>query len=271
LTIDRGAKANMQRDISATATVAMHVFSRALVSLAVFVVACEIAVAVPLPPPRPPDLAVPAVETTVAQPTPQDNDALRAQVLASHRVIGEALPPISDKGGCGIDAPLRLDAIVLADGTKVTLSPAVILRASLASAVADWVRNDLAPAIAKGDRLASIEGTGGYACRSRDSIVGAKLSEHAIGNALDLHALRTERGKLFVIAPSKDDSDDVKAFRALMKKSACQRFSTVLGPGADAFHAQHLHVDLAVRRNGMHLCQWTLPDIAAKTNALATP
>jgi hypothetical protein len=56
-----------------------------------------------------------------------------------------------------------------------------------------------------------------------------------------------------------------------MKKTACLRFSTVLGPGADAFHAQHLHVDLAVRRNGLHLCQWTLPDIAVKANALATP
>ncbi len=196
---------------------------------------------------------------------------MRTQVLASHRVIGEALPPIDDKGGCVINAPLRLDAILLEDGAKVTLSPAVILRASLSSAVADWVRDDLAPAIAKGDRLAGIEGTGGYECRNRDSIAGAKLSEHATGNAFDLHALRTERGKLFVVAPSKDDTDDVKAFRALMKKTACLRFSTVLGPGADLYHQEHLHIDLAVRRNGLHLCQWTLPDIAVKANALATP
>ena len=229
------------------------------------------AAAIPLPPPRPADLAAPTAETIAPQPTPADNDALRTQVLASHRVIGEALPPIDDKGGCVINAPLRLDAILLEDGAKVTLSPAVILRASLSSAVADWVRDDLAPAIAKGDRLAGIEGTGGYECRNRDSIAGAKLSEHATGNAFDLHALRTERGKLFVVAPSKDDTDDVKAFRALMKKTACLRFSTVLGPGADLYHQEHLHIDLAVRRNGLHLCQWTLPDIAVKANALATP
>jgi hypothetical protein len=264
------AKTNMERDTSAAGK-ATRVFSRALLSLGLIAAACASAVAVPLPPPRPADLVAPTPETTVLQPTPEDDDTLRAQVLASHRVIGEALPPISDKGGCGIAAPLQLEAIVLADGTKVTLSPAVTMRASLASAFAEWVRDDLAPAVAKGDRLASIEGTGGYECRSRDSIAGAKLSEHAIGNALDLHALRTEHGKLFVIAPSKDDTDEVRVFRALMKKTACLRFSTVLGPGADAFHAQHLHVDLAVRRNGMHLCQWTLPDIAAKANALATP
>ncbi len=261
----------MERDASQTE--AARVFSHALIGVGVIVVACTSAVAeqVPLPLTRPPDLAAPAPETTIPQPTPEDNDTLRAQVLTSRRLIGEALPPINDNGGCGIEAPLRLDAILLADGAKVTLSPAAIMRASLASAVADWVRDDLAPAIAKGDQLASIEGTGGYECRSRDSMAGTKLSEHATGNALDLHALRTEHGKLFVIAPSKDDSDDVKSFRALMKKTACLRFSTVLGPGADLYHEQHLHIDLVVRPRGFRLCQWDVGDAEAPATAPAKP
>jgi len=256
------------RDVPPAAIEGTRICSRALVSLGLMAFACTSAIAEQVPlPARPPDLAAPAPDTTPSQPNADDNDALRAQVLAIRHVIGEALPPITDKGGCGIEAPLRLDAIMLADGAKVTLSPPVVMRASLASAVADWVRDDLAPAVAKGDQLASIEGTGGYQCRSRDSIAGAKLSEHAIGNALDLHALRTEQGKLFVIAPSKDDSDDVRSFRALMKKTACVRFSTVLGPGADLYHQEHLHIDLAVRRNGMHLCQWTWQDAEAPAPA----
>ena len=257
--------------MSPATTKAMRLVSHAAINIGAIAMACASALAVPLPPPRPPDLVAPVPQATLVQPTPQDNDALRAEVLASHRVAGQALPPINDKTGCGIDAPLRLDAVLLADGTKVTLVPPAVLRASLASAVADWVRDDLAPAVAKGDRLASIEGTGGYACRSRDSIVGAQLSEHAFGNALDLHALRTEKGELFVIAPSKDDSDEVKSFRALMKKTACLRFRTVLGPGADLYHQEHLHIDLAMRPHGYRLCQWTLPDSVAKANALATP
>ncbi len=212
---------------------------------------------IPLPPKHPSDLRAPA-PPTVAQANAADNDTLRAQVLASGRLVGEALPPIDDKGGCIVAAPLRVDAVVLADGTKVVLSPAVIMRASLASAVADWVREDLAPAFAKGDRLTGIEGAGGYECRSRDRTAGAKLSEHAIGDALDLHALRTANGKLFVMAPSKDDPEEARTLRARMKTTACGRFATVLGPGADRFHAEHLHIDLAVRRNGMHLCQWTI-------------
>lgn len=222
--------------------------------------ACSSVVAaesVPLPPKHPSDLRAPA-PPTVAQANAADNDTLRAQVLASGRLVGEALPPIDDKSGCIVAAPLRVDAVVLADGTKVVLSPAVIMRASLASAVADWVREDLAPAFAKGDRLTGIEGAGGYECRSRDRTAGAKLSEHATGDALDLHALRTANRKLFVMAPSKDDPDEVRTLRARMKTTACRRFATVLGPGADRFHAEHLHIDLAVRRNGMHLCQWTI-------------
>lgn len=156
-----------------------------------------------------------------------------------------------------IAAPLRLDAILLADGGKVVLLPAVVVRASLASVVADWVREDLAPGITKGDRLAAIEGAGGYECRGRNRIAGAKLSEHAFGDALDLEGFRTERGALFAVA-APDGTDTARAFLALVKKTACQRFSTVLGPGSDAFHAQHLHVDLETRRNGAHLCQWTL-------------
>lgn len=217
---------------------------------------------VPLPAPRPSDLVPPPIEPSPTlspvpiQPIPEDNNALRAQVLGRRRLMGEALPPINDNGGCLIVAPVRLDAIILADGAKVILMPPVVMRASLASAIADWVRQDIAPAIPRGDRLASIEGVGGYACRTRDSIAGAKMSEHAMGDAFDLHIFRSEHGKLFVIAPSNTDPDDVKSFRALIKKTACQRFSTVLGPGSDAFHGQHLHVDLEVRRHGTHLCQW---------------
>jgi hypothetical protein len=232
---------------------ASRIFLQALMSAGVIGVCASAGAAqsnVPLPPIRPPDLATPAPQVTPVQPsTPvqpnaADNETLRAQVPASRRLIGKALPGIDDKGGCVIAAPLRLDAIVLADGTKVTLMPAVVMRASLASAVGDWVRDDLAPAV----RLASIEGAGAYECRSRDSVMGAKLSEHAIGNALDLHALRTQQGKLFVIAPSKDDPDEVKSFRALMKKTACLRFSTVLGPGVPLAEMQavaaHSEIDM---------------------------
>jgi hypothetical protein len=246
--------------------------------------ACAFAVALvvhadaaPSPPSRPPEFGAPIAPAPAApaqaepappSPTPRDNEALRTQVLASGHVNGEALPPIAGESGCGIEAPLRLEAIVLSDGAKVALSPPTVMRASLAAAVADWVRDDLAPGVAKGDRLAGIGGTGGYECRGRNRVFGAKLSEHAIGNALDLGALRTERGEVFLVA-SPGNTDEQRSFFALMKRTACLRFATVLGPGADAAHAFHLHVDLEARRNGMRLCEWNVPAEAAPAGAPA--
>ena len=37
----------------------------------------------------------------------------------------------------------------------------------------------------------------------------------------------------------------------------CGRFATVLGPGSDGYHENHIHVDLMERRNGFRsMCQW---------------
>jgi hypothetical protein len=44
-----------------------------------------------------------------------------------------------------------------------------------------------------------------------------------------------------------------------MRRSACARFTTVLGPGSDGYHENHFHVDLAQRRGDYRLCQWNLP------------
>ena len=42
-----------------------------------------------------------------------------------------------------------------------------------------------------------------------------------------------------------------KTFWATFQTNACAAFHTVLGPGADAFHQNHVHVDLEPRgRNG---------------------
>jgi hypothetical protein len=41
---------------------------------------------------------------------------------------------------------------------------------------------------------------------------------------------------------------------------ACAEFYTVLGPGSDRYHYNHIHVDLLVSntRNGRHYCQPSL-------------
>jgi hypothetical protein len=42
--------------------------------------------------------------------------------------------------------------------------------------------------------------------------------------------------------------------------SVCRRFTTVLGPGSDGYHEEHIHLDLAERRSGYRICQWEVWD-----------
>jgi hypothetical protein len=44
------------------------------------------------------------------------------------------------------------------------------------------------------------------------------------------------------------------SLRAELVRSACQRFTTVLGPGK--YHENNIHLDLLQRRGGYRICQW---------------
>jgi hypothetical protein len=45
-----------------------------------------------------------------------------------------------------------------------------------------------------------------------------------------------------------------------MRTLACARFTTVLGPGSDGYHEEHIHLDLAERSHGYRICQWNIID-----------
>ena len=87
---------------------------------------------------------------------------------------------------------------------------------------------------------------GAYSCRSIDNIDGARLSEHAFGNAVDVAGFTLADGRTlqFVRDWKKADTQEA-AFLHEVHAGACQYFNTVLGPGADVFHYNHIHLDLA--------------------------
>ena len=134
----------------------------------------------------------------------------------------------------------------------------------MAEAVADWVREEAAPrALALGSSLKAVENFTSFECRGRNGVVGAKLSEHGKANALDIHSLRLANGKVMVLTDPQISRD----FREGLRKTACGRFTTVLGPGSDGFHEDHVHVDLLERHGGYRICEW---DVREPEEALAT-
>ena len=189
------------------------------------------------------------------QPTPQPSACRLA--LTDAIAIAPSIPDIKGAGGCGGEDLVRLEAIVLPDKRRVSVKPAAILRCPMASALAEWIRSDIAPLAERlGSAVSDLDNFDSFECRGRNRIVGAKLSEHGRANALDVRAFKFADGSLI----SLTDRTVPRGLRESVLHSACTRFSTVLGPGSDGYHEDHIHLDLMERRNNYRICQWDVWD-----------
>jgi hypothetical protein len=180
------------------------------------------------------------------------------------------LPDRAGPGECGASDRVRLDAIKMPDGSRVAMTPPATVRCAMAESIAEWVRSDLGKAAKEhGSPLKAVVASGSYDCRPRNSVKGAKVSEHGRGNAMDVAALKLANGVTIDLTRHTDS----RAFRDKARASACSRFTTVLGPGADAHHENHIHVDLAARSRGHRLCQWEVRDepVVASTKPAVAP
>ena len=83
-----------------------------------------------------------------------------------------------------------------------------------------------------------------------------QLSEHGRANALDVRAFKLANGRSI----SLTDRTVPRELRETVLHSACARFSTVLGPGSDWYHEDHIHLDLMERRGNYRICQWNVWD-----------
>jgi hypothetical protein len=216
---------------------------------------------VPLPRPRP--------ATAASAPTEEDGAAAEPTAcrlrLTAALASAPSLPPITGPGECGAPDVVRLEAVVLPDHSRVAITPPAVLRCTMAEAIVSWVREEAAPrALDLGSPLKAIANLASFDCRGRNRIVGAKLSEHGKGNALDIRALTLADGKVVELT----DPQVPKDFRDGLRQSVCARFMTVLGPGSDGYHEDHVHVDLAERRNNYRLCAWDVREPVAVTAAV---
>ncbi len=171
--------------------------------------------------------------------------------------IAPSIPAITGPGACGGADLVRLEAVVLPDRTRVPVKPAATLRCTMASAIADWVRADIAPLAERlGSRVSELDNFDSFECRGRNRVAGAKLSQHGLANALDVRSVRLSNGRTVTLT----DRNVSRELRETLLNSVCARFTTVLGPGSDGYHEDHIHLDLAERRNGYRICQWKIDD-----------
>lgn len=161
---------------------------------------------------------------------------------------------LNGAGVCGMSKPFKVAA--LSHGF-VTVEPQATLACPLIANLEGWFTETVQPAAAAwfGEPVIEVRQLSAYACRSMNGQPGASISEHAFGNALDIAIFKLESGREVTVKEGWGGRPEEKGFLRQVHAAACERFSTVLGPGADAFHYDHFHLDLARRTSGRNVCK----------------
>lgn len=145
--------------------------------------------------------------------------------------------------GCGMNGGVSVTRL-----SGVELSTPIEVDCPTARRLNGWIEGVVLPLVGPtGGGIEGLEMAGSYNCRTRNHQPGAKISEHGKGRAVDITGLRLRDGTVLTVAEDWNDPVRGKILR-MMHRAACGPFGTVLGPGSDGFHEDHLHLDTAVRR-----------------------
>lgn len=150
---------------------------------------------------------------------------------------------INGPSGCGMDYPLKVSA--QARGT-VAYNQTQTLACQMVPTVDRWIDGVVQPAAQRWFGAGVVEvRAGSFACRGVRGASSGRMSEHAYGNALDVFAFQLSNGHVVTVRSHWRGEGPESAFLREIFVRACDLFTTVLGPGADAFHYDHFHLDLA--------------------------
>ncbi len=192
------------------------------------------------------------------EPVKEEDPAALQACLGALKEIGagfKTLAPIRDEdAGCGIASPIELSEIL----PGIKLEPAGTMRCQAALALSRWTKDMMLPAanLAFPDRkVTAIANASTYVCRNRNSAENGKISEHAKGNAVDISTIAFDKGEPLVMKPRTEDGTPEGAFQRTITAAACLFFRTVLSPGSDATHQDHLHLDVLERKGDFLYCR----------------
>ncbi|WP_265517069.1 extensin family protein [Nitratireductor luteus] len=152
------------------------------------------------------------------------------------------------EGGCSLPHPIHVTAL----GPAMALHPTGVMNCPTARAAAQLVQRagQKAAETHFKSRIEAVNHASAYICRVRRGT--ENLSQHAFGNALDIASLTLADGRRVVVREYEDADSPEAQFLDALRAAACGLFTTVLGPGTDADHADHFHLDMKRRRGGAY-------------------
>ncbi|MGO4524814.1 extensin family protein [Microvirga sp. 2MCAF35] len=213
----------------------------------------------PLPPPRPdnPAISEPSAETAPDREAPSERKAdarSEAEDACLHRLtqLGlrfESRPPVKEND-CRIENPVLVSSLP----NGVTVVPPSLMGCPVAESITRWMSESVGPEAERQFQSAPTKLLIGTSYQCRDQRNGAKLSEHAFGNGLDVMGFEFSKRPALAIGSHEENSPEA-TFQSAIRTAACPIFNTVLGPGSDSDHGNHLHLDLRQRKGDYRICQ----------------
>jgi hypothetical protein len=205
---------------------------------------------VPLPRPRPTDLhgpraPAPDEDKAESEEKPAHDEDCLARLKAAG-ITFESAAQHAANPACVIDTPVRIMAVPVGSraGASVRLPEEPMLACRFAERLGHFIGDLAAPLLAGrfSFELKSVRTGPGYECRNRNRAASGRLSAHALGLAVDVAAFELSNGKALPIKPDGDARGEAAV--AAIRTAACGWFTTVLGPGSDPAHTDHMHVDI---------------------------
>jgi hypothetical protein len=145
----------------------------------------------------------------------------------------------------------------MAAASPAMLTPAATLACPLVSALDRWMSDGVQPAAMRwfGSQVVEIKQISSYSCRGMVGAGGSGISEHAFGNAIDIAAFTFADGRRITVQEGWHGAPEEQGFLRDVHLAACDNFNTVLAPGYNAAHYNHIHVDLMRRASGDRPCR----------------
>ncbi|MGC1779362.1 MAG: extensin family protein, partial [Xanthobacteraceae bacterium] len=170
----------------------------------------------------------------------------------------QTLPPQAEPPAANTLPPLGPNApTVTAAAEPVQVQPPATLACPIVSVLDRWIADAVQPAAMKWFRqpVVEIKQISAYSCRGMNGNPNSHISEHAFGNALDIAEFDLADGHKISVQYGWHGSPEEQGFLHDVQDAACQDFNTVLAPGANVYHYNHIHVDLMRRTYRPHICE----------------
>ncbi|CAM4086556.1 extensin family protein [Palleronia rufa] len=191
-----------------------------------------------------PDARPPSILRRAADALTGGRSTAPGSVCGDAAIRGVPIAPIPGRiSACGLARPVSVTKV-----SGVRLSRPATMDCPTARALNTWVAASVRPAL---DQVAGLEVAAHYTCRTRNNVAGAKVSEHGKGRAVDISGFRMADGSTVTVLDGWTDSRIGPALRRI-HQGACGPFGTVLGPDADRYHQDNLHLDTARYRSGSY-------------------